>query len=103
MDGEDVFAYGFVIAIFMGALLVGGFIVHGIWVSPMIGDNAQSSCVNSGFETFISYTQYPFSKQPKALYCGSYEERMIKEGKIRAYTTSNNNSMILSDVGTQQG
>lgn len=101
MDGDDIFAYGVGIAIFLGALLAGGFIVHSIWISPMIEDNAQNSCVNSGFETFISYTQYPFSDQARALYCGSYEERMIKEGKIRAYTTSNNNSMILSDVGTQ--
>ncbi len=102
IDGEDIFAYGFVLVISIAVLSLVGLAIHSIWVSPIIGDNAQNSCVDSGFETFISYTQYPFSKEPRALYCGSYEQRMIKEGKIRAYTTSNNNSMILSDVGTQQ-
>ncbi len=101
MDGDDIFAYGFVVVVVLSAVVISGFFIHSVWISPIIEDNAQNSCVNSGFETFISYTQYPFSKEPRALYCGSYEERMIKEGKIRAYTTSNNNSMILSDVGTQ--
>ena len=62
----------------------------------MIADNeAQTICVNKGYETFVSYTKFPlFGVTPRALVCGSLTQRMIYEGKVIAYNVNGNKSMI---------
>ena len=82
----------------LGLIVLFG-IINGFWIGPIAKDNAQRDCVNMGYESFIDYTFLPFSTKPKALYCGTYEQRMIKEGRITAYQTGNNGTMIISDLG----
>ena len=82
MDTADwvgiIFAVSFVIFIF-------SFVVNAVFYFPVIQNNAQNICVDADFETFIDYSIFPYSTSPRALYCGTYEQRMIKEGKIDAY------------------
>ena len=66
-------------------LLFGSRVYVDYYLDPIREDIAQKSCVESGHETFITYTTTIFSKYIRALYCGTYEQRMIKEGKIDAY------------------
>lgn len=86
MDGEDIFwgfIGGIIILLLIGSLF--GLLYVDFYVEPIREDTAQRTCVEKGHETFITYTATLLSKHVRALYCGTYEQRMIKEGKIDAY------------------
>ena len=80
------------------AFLSVSFILNATIWSPIAQNNAQIICVSQGYETYIDYSWIPYTTTPMALYCGTYEQRMIQEGKITAYTTDKNSSIIISDL-----
>ena len=55
------------------------------YLDPIREDKAQKMCVDSGFDTFIRWQSKMFTTEVLALYCGTYEQRMIREGRIDAY------------------
>lgn len=94
MSKENVLAVVLLLSIVLG---VGLAIYNVEFIYPVASDNAHNTCVERGYETFISYSFLAFSSRPMALYCGTAEQRMIYEGKIIAYKTNGNNSIIISD------
>ncbi len=86
MDMEDWIWAGVVITIisFIGFLVIYAIIV-GTYLNPIREDKAQRMCVESGFDTFIRWESKIFTTEFLALYCGTYEQRMIREGRIDAY------------------
>ncbi len=86
MDTEDKIGYsilGVIVSILLWGLISA--IYAGVYLDPIRNDIAQISCVESGFETYIYFTTTIYSTELKALFCGTYEERMIREGHIDAY------------------
>ena len=83
--GDKIFCSVMGIIILVCVWLFSSMIYTGLYLDPIREDIAQRACVESGHETFITYTTTLYSKYVRALYCGTYEERMIKEGNIDAY------------------
>ncbi len=86
MDIGEILAmtFGILVLGFVVFLIGYGFIVL-TYLDPIRDNKAQLACVDSGFETFITYKSKIFTTDILALYCGNYEQRMIKEGRIDAY------------------
>ena len=88
-----------VLATFIVLAAISG-LIQGVILYPISLDKAQIECESKGFDTFIDYILVVYSSKPIGLYCGTYEQRMIREGKITAYSTDRNNSIIISDLGS---
>lgn len=85
MDLDDIGEFIVIlICLFFIIVMVYVIIIFG-YLNPIRSDKAQTSCVNSGFETFIYFRSKIFTTDILALYCGTYEQRMIREQKIDAY------------------
>lgn len=91
LDGEDWVMLFFV---FTALGFIGNFVIDFAFIDPILENNAQKLCEEEGHETFISYTSIIFATTPRALVCGTMEERLIKEGKIKAYVTNGDKIIV---------
>ena len=88
---------GFVL-LFLSALVLS---LLFLWIDynakVVAGDTANELCKAKGFETYVRFNTKLLSRTPYNLVCGTLKERLIAEGKIKAYEI-NNASMIIGDI-----
>ena len=88
---------GFVL-LFLSALVLS---LLFLWIDynakVVAGDTANELCKAKGFETYVRFNTKLLGRTPYNLVCGTLKERLIAEGKIKAYEI-NNASMIIGDI-----
>ena len=88
---EEIFtALSFVFIVLIIITIVSFFVV----INPIRGDNAQKQCELLGYETYTDYDNEIFSTTPVKLVCGTMTQRMIYEGRIKAYSTTGTDIVI---------
>jgi len=88
---EKIFTTLFFVFIALIIITIASFFVV---ISPIRGDNAQKQCELLGYETYTDYSNEVFSTTPVKLVCGTMTQRMIYEGRIRAYSTTGTDVVI---------
>ena len=96
MNNEDIIG---IIIITCVMLFIITFITFLSIITPIRERNAQIECENKGFETFVEYNTLVFQTKLSKCICGSMEDRMIYEGKIKAYMT-NGDKIIVQETTT---
>ena len=90
---------GVIFALFLLFVLV--LFLLSLWIGynakVVAGDTANELCKAKGFETYVRFNTKLLGRTPYNLVCGTLKERLIAEGKIKAYEI-NNASMIIGDI-----
>jgi len=80
---------GWVILLIVGFCL--GMIL--IWVDSDMQIEAENlaneMCKAQGYETYVTFSRKSFSNKPYGVVCGTLKERLIAEGKVKAYDIDN--------------
>lgn len=95
MESEDLLGLITIIVIVISIITL---IFYFNIITPLRDLNAQNSCEDLGFETFIKYNNIIFQTKPVALVCGTMEQRLINEGKIKAYSTNGDGNIIVQEI-----
>ena len=88
---EDIVGVLFILLILFSFF---SFIIYTTNLKVEAESRAQELCQAKGYETFITFQRTILSSKPKALICGSLEDRMKYEGKIKVYNFQGNQSIV---------
>jgi len=75
----------FLIIVILLIIPISALVISSVYTTAA-DDEAMTYCNEFGHETFVTYRRYPFSSTPKAIVCGTLNERQIEEMTITGYS-----------------